>query len=63
MAFLLTQNIIHLDLKPQNIMLTREMVVRIGDFGLSKTISAATTAATLTTRSSNDDFTGTMLLR
>eukprot|EP00003_Mantamonas_plastica_P003234 TRINITY_DN12582_c0_g1_i1.p2 TRINITY_DN12582_c0_g1~~TRINITY_DN12582_c0_g1_i1.p2 ORF type:complete len:249 (-),score=71.56 TRINITY_DN12582_c0_g1_i1:1753-2499(-) len=39
MAFLHSHDVLHRDLKPANIMFSETGVVRIGDFGLSKTMS------------------------
>ena len=36
MQYLLKNKIAHRDIKPKNIMLTKDMIVKIGDFGLSK---------------------------
>ena len=36
MQYLLKNKIAHRDIKPENIMLTKDMIVKIGDFGLSK---------------------------
>ena len=34
--YLYKNKIAHRDIKPENIMLTKDMIVKIGDFGLSK---------------------------
>lgn len=36
--FMHKKNIIHRDIKPQNLFITKNMVIKIGDFGVSKVI-------------------------
>ena len=49
LKYLHGKGIQHLDLKPQNILLTEQMKVKIGDFGISKQISSVFTQRTNTT--------------
>jgi serine/threonine protein kinase len=39
LRFLHRQNIIHMDVKPQNILYTRDNTIKLADFGLAKPIS------------------------
>lgn len=42
----LAKQVLHRDLKPENVFLSTENEIKLGDFGLSKQITAATLAST-----------------
>ena len=46
LAYAHSQNIVHRDIKPQNIIITNKNQVKIVDFGIAKTLSASTTTTT-----------------
>ncbi len=63
MAYLHKKNIIHRDIKSQNIFITKDNVIRIGDFGLAKKIKKNATRKSVITKVGTDCYMAPEVLR
>lgn len=63
LAYLHKKNIIHRDIKSQNIFITKDNVIRIGDFGLAKKIKKNVTRKSVLTKVGTDCYMAPEVLR